>query len=1173
MRTTYTNFAVAATTGASFSATPSTSIFSQLQQPKPANNMFGSGGLPNGGLFGNSPAAQAQSPAKSLFDTSQPKPDLFPKSDSDLGSRMTFPAAQALNTPSASVPSAGPGIWDAAPKPEVKAPTISWAQPSASTPATAPASSGNLFGRVGGANGGAEPAAPVNSLFGVQPKSTSTSLFGAQPTTTPTSPVKDNATLFQASSPFQSKPSTPGPQQTQATIQSNFTPSALGNSTPSLFSNLNKPVDPSLKFGFSAEGAQQPQNFSSPATPASSGLTNGNVAKITDHSLAKSEMAAVGEITDAAMHDLVPPEFTAKQRKQFYKAYRLRSLNKAMQNFFASLPSHVDPANAIAYFTEMRQAILGRAAVSGSKRQVNGVENPENGAENSSKRGKADLDFGPTQTESSASPLKSSAQQSETQPSVHGVYYQTDFCSATPTQTPSLPAPTNPQLFGGNSSSSSTSFSPFQSANQSGVSSPAKSKRKADDELTKDIFEAKQREISKAPTPSTEAASGRSNTSALFQSIAESPAKSGPEKKIKSLPSAISSSDEVKRPNPFAAIPTSPTKPKAPAPAATPVALLPANELFAPKTTPSTPNLFAPKQAAAPSTVPAASSNNLFGAKSTGATNPFQPAASTNQAPTFGAKSTTTGNPFQPAAPSTAQAPKFGAPVNFLAQFGQKAAKDKEAHEKKLMEEAEAADYDSDEEDLKSWRAKYKLKRKAELEEIEKIAKISKPKYDPGKGFTFDSAPAASDKPTTIGSSNFLDRNSASGTSSPARSIFETGTPPVADFDNPFSKFAQSTDQDDSDSEEAQEDEKSRGVESDGEADDEVEVDADSENKDPNYQPGQEASGPGTPVEETGVGIVASNKKGGLFSFANGSGAFDQAEKTDNSPTAGKSAGSLFDRVSFPRGHPMATSSDEKENTKPAETKSIFGNSTQSFGGSFGSASGEPADKTWNQTKGINFASSVPPSVNVTSATPTKPASGGLFGNSKASTPGASLFGSATAPSTLFNFGASPSAGFNFGAPASGTSSLLPSTAVSNSTSRATTPGATSDDAEADPDGVKHTQADFTRGAGEEDEDVLFESKARASRLKGKEWVKYVGIVRVLKHKETGATRILHRREPSAAVVMNYSIPNTKYTSTKSSLAMVLVEADGKFSTWSITVKTPQEAEELVAVLNEHKNA
>jgi len=1064
---------------------------------------------------------------------------------------MTFPSAQSSDPPSSNAPSIGRGIWDSAPKSDANPFGMPSTQPGAFTPTTAPSASGDLFGRVSKAPESTEPVAPAKPLFGVQPTSTSTSLFGAKPTA-PVSPVKENTALFNGSSLFQPKPPTPAPSQIQATSQSNFASDPPG--TPSsLFSNLNKPVEPNMNFGHAAESVQKLQGFSSPSKPASSGLTNGSVAKVTSHSFSNSEMAAVGEITDDAMYDLVPPEFTAKQRNQFYKAYRLRSLNKAMQNFFASIPSHVDPAEAIAYFTEMRQLILGRAAVSGSKRKVNVGENQENEMENPSKRSKADTTFVPQKAHNSTSPVKALAEPSKAQPSVNGSGLFQAPTSAAPSQffSPSVP-PSQSQPFGnGNTTSSSNLFNIPQSSSQTPL--PAKSKRKADDELTKDIFEAQKREISKASSTASEIGSGRSNTSALFQSIAESPSKPGMEKKIKSLPSAINSNDdEGKRTNPFASIPKSPTKPQVSAPAAKSVSSLPANDLFAPKPTPltstpglftpkpapSTPSLFASQNAAAPSTAPAVSSNNLFGSKPAAAANPFQPSFS-----------------------SGIKAPSFGAPVNFLAQFNQKAAQDKEAHEKKLMEEAEAADYDSDEEDLQSWRAKYKLKRKAELEEIENIAKASKPKYDPSKGFTFNSTANAASKPTTIGITNAVDRASVSGTSSPARSIFETGTPPVLDVDNPFSKFAQPTHHDDSDSEEAEE------SEDDSKDNGEEEIDADSENKDPNYQPGQEVSGPGTPVEETGVGIVASAKKGGIFSFGAG-----KVEETDSSATPSKSGRSLFDRVSYPAGRATGTSSEEKENTKPAETKGIFGNPTPSFGSSFGSASGTPANQTWDQTKGINFASSATPSVNVTTATPTKPVSGSLFGTSKPSTPSTGLFGAATAGSSLFNFGTSPSAGFQFGAPTSGTSSLLPSTAVSNNTSRATTPGATSDDGETDPDGVKHTQADFTRGAGEEDEDILFESKARASKLKGKEWTKCVGIVRVLKHRETGATRILHRKDPSGAVVMNYSIPNTKYTSTKSSLAMVLVEADGKFSTWSITVKTPQEAEELVAILNEHKN-
>ncbi len=88
--------------------------------------------------------------------------------------------------------------------------------------------------------------------------------------------------------------------------------------------------------------------------------------------------------------------------------------------------------------------------------------------------------------------------------------------------------------------------------------------------------------------------------------------------------------------------------------------------------------------------------------------------------------------------------------------------------------------------------------------------------------------------------------------------------------------------------------------------------------------------------------------------------------------------------------------------------------------------------------------------------------------------------------------------------------------ATSNTTSRANSPGATTagesaNDSTADgEDGSveRHEQIDLTSGGlGEEDEDVLFEVKAKALTWEMKWVTQEVGLIRVLKHRSSPTTR------------------------------------------------------------------
>lgn len=249
-------------------------------------------------------------------------------------------------------------------------------------------------------------------------------------------------------------------------------------------------------------------------------------------------------------------------------------------------------------------------------------------------------------------------------------------------------------------------------------------------------------------------------------------------------------------------------------------------------------------------------------------------------------------------------------------------------------------------------------------------------------------------------------------------------------------------------------------------------------------------------------------------------------------------------------------------------------------------------DNTWKVDSPIKFgAASAAPSVQVTSPSPSKSPFGSLFGSPQGS-------GSTEAPSksTSGLFGSTstkgPNVGFGFStdSPSNPTSSTLlpPSDAAANDTSRGTSPGASSvadsteshagygTDGPAEEEQDQEEQLDLTKGPGEEDEDTLFEVRAKAmtSDKETKNWIgKGVGPLRILKHSETGKTRILMRQDPSGKIVINAALLSSieyKYATPKS--VMVAVAADtGTLVKYLIRVGKDEDAKELAKILEGNK--
>ena len=672
------------------------------------------------------------------------------------------------------------------------------------------------------------------------------------------------------------------------------------------------------------------------------------------------------------------------------------------------------------------------------------------------------------------------------------------------------------------------------------------------------------------------------------------------------------------------------------------------SNLFAPGASTQASSLFAPKAASTSGEASASSPSHHLAPKEGSSTSSiFSPKPATASTSIFTAKPTSTptaSNPFaqKPASAATNSAssseaeaktikpPTFGnAPTDFLAQFGQKSKKSMADAEAEAMEKAKEEDMDSDEDEAE-WEAKYKEKRAAEKKAMEELAKSKRATFVPGRGFTFDNAQPAPDAEKSTGKSIFsqtsapfssgsnlfahINRSEASSpgaASSRASSVFDgVGPPKPAPFGS-HNIFGHLSDVDSgADS--------GRGNDADDETTDGESADSngeqDDEKKDATYDPSAEdAAGPGTPgtpVEETGPGIASAKKPTTIFNF-------NSSNSGTSTPASG---GSLFDRISKdPNGNPIRQiPAENKENAGPGTASIFSGTIGKPFAGFSQKATADEnksaRDNTWKPDSPIRFGASTtsPPTVNVTAPTPTKPTPfaglfgsnapptptgspfAGVFGNSNSAKPSspapfAGIFGNSGTPKPASGLFAhlsdnKPSVGFGFGSTAG--SSLLPSTAGSTTTSRATSPGGTTDgesnNENIDPEAEHHEQIDLTSGGpGEENEEVLHQVRAKALKFEpskdagGKsDWVvKGLGPLRVLKNKETGSSRVLLRADPSGTIVLNKGIlGNVTYTATGKTLKLLTAGDGGHgLETWLLQVKTPAGAEELAGVLEANK--
>ncbi|KAI8311644.1 Nucleoporin NUP152 [Colletotrichum sp. SAR11_240] len=219
-----------------------------------------------------------------------------------------------------------------------------------------------------------------------------------------------------------------------------------------------------------------------------------------------------------------------------------------------------------------------------------------------------------------------------------------------------------------------------------------------------------------------------------------------------------------------------------------------------------------------------------------------------------------------------------------------------------------------------------------------------------------------------------------------------------------------------------------------------------------------------------------------------------------------------------------------------------------------------------------------------------------LFGASN-SAPTSNLFGAKPAqPSGMFG-GLQPPAGasttgtnspFNFG----GASSLATTPATGTPEPAAEAEKAAANGEGDDADGKPHEQIKLTEGGpGEEDETVAHEVRAKVMKFvpagseeddgddqpKNKSpWsTKGIGPFRLLKHKTTGAVRMLLRAEPRGHVVLNRTVlPSETYKAEKKYVKLTTSNENGTgLETWMVQVKTEDMAKGLAAALESHKSA
>ncbi|KAL9641288.1 MAG: hypothetical protein Q9204_000137 [Flavoplaca sp. TL-2023a] len=320
---------------------------------------------------------------------------------------------------------------------------------------------------------------------------------------------------------------------------------------------------------------------------------------------------------------------------------------------------------------------------------------------------------------------------------------------------------------------------------------------------------------------------------------------------------------------------------------------------------------------------------------------------------------------------------------------------------------------------------------------------------------------------------------------------------------------------------------------------------------------------------------------------------------TLNSTSQAPSA-NIFGGISpAPGGNAASNPDDKSTSSTPAQTPAfnLFGQPSSSNTAPMANMTGSKdvgaspgSDLTWKAGTPVKFSeTSGAPILNFTSPSPSKAPLSGLFGSPKASstaeTPGSSMF-------KTFDASSAKPAPLTFGISAPPKDSLAPpSETQSESTSRATSPGAGESGNEASDqvhEEESHPELDTTEASrAEADEDTIFEVKAKAHKMMeskhfngttGKEeitrqWkVQGVEQLRVLKHRDTKKTRILMKLKVNGRVVLNAGLQKSlTYELASPKVVRVPVATESKVESWTIQVGKEEDAKELAKLLEENK--
>ncbi|KIW19039.1 hypothetical protein PV08_03329 [Exophiala spinifera] len=609
---------------------------------------------------------------------------------------------------------------------------------------------------------------------------------------------------------------------------------------------------------------------------------------------------------------------------------------------------------------------------------------------------------------------------------------------------------------------------------------------------------------------------------------------------------------------------------------------------------------------------------------------PFASLKSQSTGPTSEPTTSTSTTPTKsPPKKPTFELPKFGGgTTNFMSAFGQQAKINAEKFEKSLMEKRKAEDFDSDEDDEEQFQKQLDEEAKAKRAKIDAIAKAGfTPSFTPNIESAV-STPAKEPEAAKFAFGGF--KPSALNPFSPLNSK-ETSEEHSQDEDASGSSASNGGD-DDEDSQEVEGSEAQNGDED----EDEDEADDDDDNDfqsavaksrnnanagkslfdriepNPNKQEPAVAVGQNTNASaDEGPSAQTANKS----TFSSSGFGFQAVNPTTETPSftpTTPATGTYKPSTTFNFTPTPPTSS-----STPTPGASIFAGGLTKDGpvpgeGLFGSRPSTPSngekssnlaksvltspagtDNTWKQGGAISFANGEKkadaPSFKFTAPSPGK----------ETPKPFGSIFGT---PALGAKPSDTPTVGFQFGAP---TSTPAPgflgavthlgggSAGSSAMSSRATSPGLTDNESNATND-TEETNDEpqvtlMDSRAGEENETCLWEGRSKAlmfvnkeiaqgTKLNPNDWNSMgVGIIRVLKDKTTGKTRVVFRVEPSASVLVNShlldSVTYENVPSNKSGAVRGALFYKGTLARWVFKVKTPEMASQLSAVLEENKKS